>query len=153
MLSLKDIYKYAHKGVPEWQYFLGYLFENGDVKRGIPRDILESIKWYREASFREHPRAMNQYAVYNYKKGYHDIAYKYFKKSYLLGDIIGKYNYSYFCLQHPQSIKDGCIPDIIFEFEDFVKSLKSIGSNNFLIDNIDTIITSLKLLNIKNNLS
>jgi|SaaInlStandDraft_1057018.scaffolds.fasta_scaffold02001_2 TPR repeat protein len=150
MLSLNEIYKYAKKGVAEWQYFLGKLYEYGDIKQGISKDIMESLYWYKLASNRGHSLALNKYGIYSYRHGCHNIAYKYLKKSYLLGSIVGKYNYYFFILNHPeyvnQSYTSKYISKILLEFKKFKKDVNNLNiDDKNLNSKLDTLITSLQL--------
>ena len=149
MNSLYKIYDLAKKGIPEWQYYLGKLFEFGDEKNGIPKDQLESIYWYHLAAEREHPGALNKYGMYNYKIGNHKIAYKCLKKSFELKDIFGRYNYCYFILNNPGFVKTKFIPNILDEFVIFKKEISYLQNSESLISSIDSLITSLQLVKLK----
>jgi TPR repeat protein len=149
MISFKEIKDLALKGVPEWQYYLGNLFELGDEKNGIPKDRLESIYWYHLAAEREHPGALNKYGMYNYKIGNHKIAYKCFRKSFELNNSFGRYNYCYFLINHPEFIKTNFIPNIVDEFKIFKQKLINIKSEKCFIDKLDNFITSIYLIKLK----
>jgi len=62
---LEDILSCAEQGDADAQYFLGFMYANGD---GVPEDDTEAVRWYRLAA--EQGRAAAQYEVgYMYANG------------------------------------------------------------------------------------
>jgi len=151
MTSIKDIHKLAYEGVSEWQYYLGNLYSKGDNKLGIKKDMLESMKWFKFAAKRNHPGGLNKYGMYNYKIGNHKTAYKCFRKSFELNDTCGRYNYCYFILNHPEFVKMNFIPAILEEFKSFKNKISFLKTKNDIMSNIDSFITSLQLVKLKNS--
>jgi TPR repeat protein len=55
----------AQQGVPEAQFNLGLLYDNG---QGVPQDYAEAVKWYRRAAEQDHAKAQF-YLALMYSKG------------------------------------------------------------------------------------
>ena len=92
-LALRNFLKLAHKGNPQAQYFLAYMYDMG---QGTGKDIHEAARWYLESA-RQGYLPAEVYAGYIYAEGHGvrknlDTAIEWYRKAASKGDDIAQNN-------------------------------------------------------------